>query len=131
MKLLYAGSFNPFHKGHLDIYQKAAKLGKVDLAMYVRDWETNYAYRAFECELPNTQHLYFGGKLVDYLKNKKYDTLVRGLRNGSDLQYEQNMLYWNEDLGIEIPTIFILCDRNLSHISSTSIREVSCLNQTK
>jgi len=60
--------------------------------------------------------------LSDYCYTHKVDAVIRGLRNGNDLQYEQNMLYWNEDLGLEVPTVFFICDRKLGHISSSAIR---------
>jgi len=129
MKLLYPGSFNPFHIGHLNIYKKASKLGIVELVVPIET--TAYAHNVSISEFSNDNITnnatilvrYFNGLLIDLVNKIKPDAIVRGLRNGNDLQYEMNMQYWNEDLGIEIPTIYFICDRRYSHISSSSIRE--------
>jgi pantetheine-phosphate adenylyltransferase len=111
-KAIYVGSFNPWHKGHQDVLEKAKKIFDiVDVKIYGKD---------------------FKGLLSEYLKNKNYCAIIRGLRNGYDLQYEQNQQYWYEDLGISIPIVYFITDRKLSHISSTAIREVQqCLKIKK
>lgn len=103
-KAIYVGSFNPFHKGHQDILDKALKVfDKVDVITYKKD---------------------FDGLLSEYLKNKDYCAIIRGLRSGYDLEYETTQQYWYEDLGIEIPIVYFITDRNLRHISSSSLREI-------
>ncbi len=133
MKLLYPGSFNPFHKGHRDIFDKASKLGTVILAKYGKNYEIKQNWNdliadkyIFSGDNPITVYG-FKNLLVDLVKKIKPDAIIRGLRNGSDLQYEMNMQYWNEDLGIKIPTIYFICDRSLSHISSSIIRNIKCI----
>lgn len=76
----------------------------------------------------------FGGLLVDYVKrqiaalpatrpDKPHDVfLIKDLRNGIDFEYEKSMLYWNEDLGLTIPTFYVISDRKLTHVSSSAIR---------
>ena len=101
---IYPGSFNPWHEGHEDVLNKAKKVfDQVHVIKYGVD---------------------FQGLLSDYLKGKDYTAIVRGLRNGYDLQYEQNNQYWYEDLGITIPIVYFITDRKLGHISSTTIRAV-------
>ena len=129
---LYAGSFNPFHKGHEDVVKKALMLfDTVHIAKYspncyigellnYLDDESTITTRAKKRIKIHT----FTGLLVKLVKELKPNALIRGLRNGNDLQYEMNQLYWNEDLGIKIPTIHFICDRSLGHISSSAIREV-------
>lgn len=103
-KAIYVGSFNPWHEGHQDILDKAKKIfDKVDVIKYGKD---------------------FTGLLSDYLKDKDYCAIIRGLRNGYDLQYEQNQQYWYEDLGINLPVVYFITDRKLAHISSSAIREI-------
>jgi phosphopantetheine adenylyltransferase len=73
----------------------------------------------------------FKGLLVNFINELNedgrwpVDGVIRGLRNGSDLQYETNQQYWNEDLGISVPTVYFICDRNLGHISSSAIRQIA------
>jgi len=117
---IYPGSFNPWHEGHQDVYDKASKLfdeiiilspasGKViDLDNFPKGYK----------------YFYFKGLLVEAIERHNPDAIIRGLRNGYDLQYEMNQQYWNEDLGLTIPVVYFITDRKLSHISSSAIREL-------
>jgi len=124
---VYPGSFNPWHKGHEDILRKSLRVfDEVIIAVGINPDKINI--------LPSVTHivdkdiqtkvqiLYFEGLLVDFATEKKVDAVIRGLRNGHDLQYEMNQQYWNEDLGLEMPIVYFICDRTLSHISSSAIR---------
>ena len=69
----------------------------------------------------------FPGLLADFVKEEGFHAVIRGLRNGADLQYEMNQQYWNEDLGLEAPVIYFITDRKLAHISSSAIRQIELL----
>lgn len=103
MKALYPGSFNPWHEGHDDILAKAKKVFEtVDV-------------------LPVTKEI---GLLSEYVKDKGYDAIVRGLRNTADLEYEKSLQYWYEDLGLTLPIVYFISDRALAHVSSSVIRSI-------
>lgn len=135
---IYAGTFNPWHEGHSDILNKALRIfDKVIIAIGENKNKTLASLvklNDFEGN-PYVEVKYFNGLLVDFIKELQKENniraIVRGLRNGSDLQYEENMQYWNEDLGINIPTIYFICDRKLSHYSSSTIREIMSYNKDK
>ncbi len=128
---LYPGSFNPWHKGHEDILKKALQvfdkvvvlqghnLSKVE----VKDKSFLSAVSKFE----RADAGFFVGLLVDVIKDGLFCAVIRGLRNGHDLQYETNNQYWNEDLGCNIPFVYFVCDRTYSHVSSSSIRELNVI----
>lgn len=125
---IYPGSFNPWHSGHEDILQKAlAIFDQVIIAQGVNP-EKNISDRD---RLPvsikaqwgsRVQFAAYHGLLKDFIKDKPVDAVVKGLRNGMDFEYEKAQLYWNEDLGIAVPTVFIIADRKLVHISSSALR---------
>ena len=130
---VYAGTFSPWHAGHADILNKALKVfDKVVVA--IGENAEKQCYRVGRNEIPQFSNgcveiVLFTGLLTDFIlktnsKKEPYVAIIRGLRNGSDLQYEQNMQYWNEDLGIEIPVVYFICDRKLSHYSSSMIKEI-------
>lgn len=126
---IYPGSFNPWHKGHQDILDKALQLFDKVIIAIASNPEKNKTPTSEECllELKSCRNVKVeiipeGMLLVDFIKDRSIDAIIRGLRNGNDLQYEQNMLYWNEDLGLEVPTVHFICDRKLGHISSSAIR---------
>jgi len=134
---VYPGSFNPFHEGHKDIILKALKI--FDQIVIARGINPEKKTSKFEmskdftnwCQYgkQNAQIVYqeFTGTLKDLVDEVKPDAIVRGLRNGDDLQYEMNQQYWNEDVGIEVPFVYFVTDRKLSHVSSSAIRMVEKL----
>jgi pantetheine-phosphate adenylyltransferase len=131
---VYPGSFNPFHKGHADIVIQALKVfDKVIIASGTNiDKDGDYT-----CSISDTLRSFdkglwdkikvtsFSGLLADFIESIKPDAVIKGLRNAQDFAYEKDQLYWNEDLGIDIPTMFIISDRSNCHISSSAIRAVN------
>lgn len=118
---VFAGSFNPFHVGHLNIIEQAEKtFDKVIVAIGQNpDKPANEYVRP---AIPNQVDNYTG-LLVDYIKSKSYPvTLIRGLRNISDLQSEINFRSTLKDLYDSINIVYLICDSEYSHISSTMIR---------
>jgi pantetheine-phosphate adenylyltransferase len=134
---IYPGSFNPWHAGHEDVLRKAlCVFDFVVIAQGVNPEKssTNNSIpeRIFETYKGKVYDVRFQGLLSDYI-SKGYDPLsqkhpiiavVRGLRNSQDLEYEKTQQYWNEDLGITVPTVCFITDRNCSHISSSALRAV-------
>lgn len=136
---IYPGSFNPYHKGHSNVIEKALKVfDKVIIAVgrnpakptsageglvSVRDQE-GYGLRNGCLEL-----VMFDGLLSDYVRKineneRKIHAVIRGLRNGMDFEFEKTQQYWNEDLQIGIPTVYFITKRELSHISSSAYRMI-------
>ena len=131
---VYAGTFNPWHKGHTDIVDKAILIfDKVIIAVGVNPEKEDTNHQVLLPEslegLQNVQVKYFSGLLVDFVKKEKASAVIRGLRNGSDLQYEMCQQYWNEDLGLNVPVVYFICDRKLSHISSSMIRQLDKIHR--
>lgn len=137
----YPGSFNPWHTGHYDILDKALRVfDRVVIGIGQNpekpkrpsdiDW-----FREIEARHEDRVGLYiFKGLQATAVDEWEWDhpeesftAVVRGLRNGMDLQFETNQQYWNEDLGLKIPTVFFITDRKLSHISSSDIRALKKL----
>jgi pantetheine-phosphate adenylyltransferase len=127
---IYAGSFNPFHLGHYDILQKAEKIfDKVIIAKGINPEKENDDYKI---DLPFHQIETFTGLLTEYAKSKSNVAdyyIIKGLRNGYDLDYEFNQLRWMENLTKEnINIVYIPCSNKYGHISSSGIRGLKKLN---
>lgn len=127
---VYAGSFNPFHNGHLNILNKARKIfDKVIVAQGINPEKHTLESGGIDTVhvLEYLQTEQFTGLLTDYinLKEEYADiTLIRGLRNGNDLAYEANQLRFMENLKPNLKIIFLLCDMEFEHISSSALRNL-------
>ena len=125
---LYPGSFSPFHIGHKNILEKAEKI--FDKVIIVKGY--NPEKDKLEYNLPtsiqNREIIYWGGLTTDLIKDLSeiYDvTLIRGLRNGKDLDYEVNQLRFMEKMFHEIKVCYIQCDKEFEHVSSSAIKSIS------
>lgn len=133
---LYPGSFNPFHVGHLDIVKQAANVfDKIIIAKGVNPAKKGIA-DAYQ--LPTTfltqfrrdidiTVMSYDTLLVDYIRRLELDfdvTLVRGLRNGADLEYEQNLVAFLRGMHPQIKIVAFYCDPVFRHISSSALRDI-------
>lgn len=128
---VYAGSFNPIHKGHLNIIEKAEKIfDKVIIAVGNNPDKNNETRILDVKKLGYRQVDYYDGLLTDYLNNLDYEvTLIRGLRNANDLQYETTQLRFLQDMKPDIQVINIICDKEFDHISSSAIRHLKLFGE--
>jgi pantetheine-phosphate adenylyltransferase len=126
------GSFDPFHLGHLDVVTRAAQLfDEVVVAVGVNITK-NYLFtpgerlelaREATAFLPNVRVLQLEGLLVDFCAAVGADTVVKGLRFGSDFDYELQMAKINDELG-GIETLLLPATSPFGTLSATMIREV-------
>lgn len=129
---LFAGSFNPFHLGHYDILLKAESIfDKVIIAVGVNPYKglTEPVYEIPE-KVQNRQFVRFTDMLPDLVARLGDNvTVIRGLRNSTDMEYEHTQQIFWLDLKPDMRFVNILCDKKLEHISSTSVRKLRELNQ--
>jgi len=135
---IYAGSFNPFHIGHLNISEKIEKIGgKENLLIAIglnpskvsieNIDEINENAKRISISTGRKVEVYstFLHEFIELKENQGYDVvLVRGLRNGDDLSYENNQLKFITDFKPNLKSMFIMCDKEFEHISSTSLRQL-------
>ncbi len=131
---IYPGSFNPFHTGHLNILYKADRIfGKenVIIAMGVNPEKTSEGIDLKCKEISDSltreviYYTKFLHELVEEYEDKGYNVvIVRGLRNGADLDYEVNQMRFVDDFKKDINVIYITCDKEFEHVSSSAIRSL-------
>lgn len=137
-KVLYAGSFDPVTNGHLNLIQRAAKLGDHLIVGVIQNQSKNPFFtveermdmiRASIENIPNAEVDHFSGLLADYVKQNKIDVVVRGLRASMDFEYEIQMAQMNARLyNNDVETVFLMTSPDYSFVSSSIVKEVFSLN---
>ena len=127
---LFPGSFNPFHKGHYNVLQKAEQIfDKVIIAFGKNPDKKNQNFNV-PSTIKNRQVEYFDELLTDLIKSLNQDlVIIRGLRNTKDFLYEQKQYRYNQDLMPNIKVINVFCDKEFEHISSSGIRTLEKYNK--
>lgn len=129
----YAGSFDPFTNGHLHVIEKAAKLfDKVIVGIGVnqnktRRFDNKLMQKAIEQvlirnNLNNVIVISYDNLSVDAALSNNCSFLIRGIRNGMDYEYEENMASINEEIS-GLDTIYIRAG-HLGNISSSLVMEL-------
>ena len=135
---VYAGSFNPFHVGHADILHQAFEVfDEVMIAIGrnpEKDKEMIEVFPRGNPVLGNAIVVTYSGLLSDFLNSLNFYGrgkvfLIRGLRNGDDLQYEQNQLNFLKEMDSSIKPVFFICDRQFGHISSSALRALKRVSE--
>ena len=136
-KALYAGSFDPVTKGHLNIIERAADIfDSLTVAIVVNPNkqglftvdEREEIMKEVTRHIPNVQTDRFSGLLADYVNDKGFTAVVRGLRNQEDFGYELQMAQMNALLfNDKTETVFLMTDPKYSFVSSSVIKEVASL----
>jgi pantetheine-phosphate adenylyltransferase len=129
---VFAGSFNPFHKGHFNVLKKAEKLFDKVIVAFGKNPDKSIRNWPIPQTIGNRQHTEYHGLLTDHIDSFGYDvTVVRGLRNSTDFQYEQNQYRYIQELKPDIKIINIFCDKEFEHISSSGIRTLEKYDKHK
>jgi pantetheine-phosphate adenylyltransferase len=133
---VYAGTFDPFTNGHLDIAQRGALLfdqliiavyGPTSKSAIFSTEERVQMVREATADIPNVRIDVFDGLVVNYLKSVGAKVILRGLRAVSDFEYEFQMAHMNRQLWPEAEVICLITGKNHSFISATLIREIASL----
>lgn len=129
----YAGSFDPFTNGHLHVVKSSAELfDKIIIGIGIqpnkiprfnKELMKNAIERVLIREgITNATVITYDNLSVDTAMNYGANVLIRGIRNGMDYEYEENLASINEELS-GLNTIYIRSG-NLGNISSSMVMEL-------
>ena len=129
----YAGSFDPFTNGHLQIVKKSARcFEKVIVGIARNSEKTERVNREKmkkaieevikEFGLTNVEVTLYDGLTVEEAKKYNADILIRGLRNGTDYQYEENISEKKKKIG-KLDTCYFRAG-DLGYLSSSLVMEL-------
>ena len=133
---LYPGSFDPVTVGHVDIVSRAANLfEKVVVSVYDTP-SKNLLFSTDEREklmkdacmhLPNVAVIRFTGLVVRHAMDIGAGVIVRGLRSGSDFEYEFDMAFMNRRLEPEVDLLCFMTSQDYMFVSASLLKEVAKL----
>ena len=138
---IYAGSFDPVTNGHLDVVRQASRLverlvlaigvhpGKAPLFPAEDRREMLVACcapvaREAGCELAC---ILFDDLVVEAARREGANLLVRGLRDGSDFDYEMQMAGMNGTMAPQVQTVFLPASPAVRPITATLVRQIAAM----
>ena len=133
---IYPGSFDPVTNGHLDIIIRAAKLfEKLIVGVYqtpekpilFTPEERAELVRQAVGGLTNVEVKIFTGLTVDFAKEVKAQTIVRGLRVSADFEREFDLAMMNKKLSPDIELVCLMSDLKYQFLSSSLLKEAASL----
>lgn len=136
-KAIYAGSFDPFTLGHLDILTRAsAMFEEVIVAIGTNTskktlFSPEEKYKMItqiidEQPFDNVRVIQFTeGLIVNLAKEEGAQVMLRGLRSTTDMEYEMNIASMNKTQEPSIESVFLMADEKYRFISSSLIKEIA------
>ena len=137
-RCVFAGTFDPPTLGHKDIVLKCLELfDEVIVAILINpnkrplfSEEARLAMlRKVFADYKNVRVLSYDGLTVDLLKRENAKFYVRGIRNGTDYDYEAQLNYINMDMYREMITVFLPTRQEFLHISSSLVKDALRFNK--
>ena len=133
---IYPGTFDPITNGHIDLVERAARMfDHIILAvaespkkrpLFDMDTRVDLAKDVLS-HLHNVEVVGFSNLLADFVKEKRANIILRGLRAVSDFEYEFQLANMNRVLAPNVESLFLTPAEKYSFVSSTIVREVSAL----
>ena len=133
---VFPGTFDPITLGHEDMLRRACALfDRVIVAvamahhkktLFTLDERLRLARDAL-ADMPRAQVMPFDGLVTEFAVAQGAQVMVRGLRSGTDFDYELQLAGMNRHLRPEVDTVFLTPDARWQSISSTLVREIAVL----
>lgn len=130
---VFPGSFSPFTIGHESLIERALPLfDKIIIGIGINADKNEYfpsekRMKWIKDVYNNQQKIEvkcYKGLTVDFCKKENANFILRGVRNSDDFKFEKNIAQMNNHLNRKIETLFLITPPEISHISSTLIRDI-------
>lgn len=133
---IYPGSFDPITNGHLDVVQRATKLFDRVVVAIARSESKHPLFTLEERvemvaeavrPLKNVEADSFDCLLVEYVRRRSAQAVLRGLRAVSDFEFEFQLALMNRKLDERVETIFMMPKDTYTFLSSRIVKEIARL----
>lgn len=133
---IYPGSFDPITFGHVNIVKRALKIfDRIIVAVAINttkqgtftiEERVDMMREVFKDE-PNVEVTSFSGLLVDYVRKRHAQAILRGIRTVTDFDYEFQMALANKSLDPDVEQVFMMTEGKYLYHSSSIIKEIVSL----
>ncbi|HET9402020.1 MAG TPA: pantetheine-phosphate adenylyltransferase [Candidatus Acidoferrales bacterium] len=133
---IYPGSFDPVTNGHLDLIERGSTIFDRLIVAVLRNTEKDPLFSTSERvemlreaarPFKNVEIDLFDGLLVDYVRHREAQVILRGIRAISDYEYELQMAMMNRRLAPHVETVFMMPAEQYSYLSARLVREIARL----
>ena len=130
---VFPGSFDPYTIAHHDLIERALGLfDKIYVAIGINSSKVGMmdvesrktAISNLYANNPKIEVTFYQGLTIDFCRQIGATVILRGLRNGTDLDYENIIAQNNLILAPEIESYFLVSQSGKAHISSTIVRDI-------
>ena len=131
---IYPGTFDPITRGHADVIARSLHVVQqvvVAVAPNPRKAPLFDIKERVELAKIATQDLKgvtvepFEGLLVEYVRQRGAQAIIRGLRAVSDFEHEFQMALLNRKLDQNLETMFLMASEEYSYLTSSMVKEVA------
>ena len=138
---IYAGSFDPLTNGHLDVLKASLAIadtiyaaigihpGKQPMFSFAERLALIDAAAGaeFGADAGRIKVVSFDGLVIDAARKLGASIMIRGLRDGTDLDYEMQMAGMNETMAPDLQTIFLPASPSVRTITATLVRQIASM----
>ena len=134
---IYTGSFDPPTLGHMSVIERSSRLFKRLIIGVGTNVEKTALFSPEErvdlvtkvtAHCGNVEVRSFSGLAVEFVRECGSRVMVRGVRPLTDIAVEFTMMMANRQLDPDIETVFLMADEELTHVSSTLIKQLTPLS---
>lgn len=130
---VYPGSFDPITSGHIDIINRVAQIFDHVIVLVANSSDKKYLFTSDEraqfvrksIQAQNVQVAVHSGLTTEFMKAKKAQVIIRGLRAVADFEYEGTLANMNHRLAPDIETFMIFSRPEYYYISSRGVKEMA------
>lgn len=130
---VYPGSFDPITNGHIDIINRVSKIFDHVIVLVANSSDKKYLFSSEEraefvrnsIKAQNVEVAVHSGLTTEFMRTKKAQVIIRGLRAVADFEYEGTLANMNHRLAPDIETFMIFSRPEYYYISSRGVKEMA------